>query len=1094
MDEAALSAREAEVAQFYVDGLSYKEIARALEISPGTVRTHLNSIYRKLAVSSRTELARRLQSAAAAQAEKAAPAFAPEKTRSPERRQITFLFGDIVGSTELASRLDAEDMRDLLTRFRTVVREELKRFGGHAAGFPGDGAIAVFGWPEATEDAPRRAARAALAITAAAKRVAVATGETIAVRAGVATGLVIVEGGEGRADDFTGTAANLAARLQTLAPSGGVVVSVLTRELIGGRFETEPLGEAELHGFADPVPIFHLLRERPDLTRFETRRHGRRASPLLGREAELKILRELWRDVAVGRGAGALLVGEAGIGKSRLAESLADEAAEDGATLLRMQTGEGRSSSPLWPVRMAISTAANLDPDAPTAERLAVLESWLDSVTGARPLQRTLVAHLMGLAGDDELPEMSASRRRDYLLDSLVAIFRDLSRQAPMVALLEDMHWTDPTTLDFAARLLREAPTVPLLLMMTSRPTGEPAFEEATPLRMPLAPLGREDAERLVRERAEGERLDDDTITAIIARTDGIPLYLEEVTAAVLDGAAGRDTVPATLRESLAARLDRLGPAREIAQVAAAIGREVDIDLLSAVAAGAVEADLARLVEAGLAFRARRRITFSHALVQDAAYQSMLRCQRQALHGRIAEAMLGRFRNRFAGEPESLAQHLERAGRMAAAIDYYLRAADAAGARAANREAEGYARRAHELAEMMEGGAERDRREVAALQALGRIFSTRYGYGREEVAEPMRRALSLCQTSGMRRTEFPLVVALAVQAGVAGNTMRSLELAERAKTLADASGNSAHLVMAGYAMGVARCWRGERLEAAAVFGTGAEAYDADMHSVLLSLGPHDSGIVCLSRGAANRFLVAPAREELVKMDAAISLARTLGHSHSLNYALHWSTMQAIDALEWNRAESSFAEAIDLAEAHDFATWRSMGSVCEARLAAERLSPAEALDAARRSLAALPEGGNLCCMSFVMGLAGEALRRLGRRSEARVQLEAAVAEAERRATRWGLPETLRALARCLLEVDSGDTSGAEAALLRSVALSRRQGSLLQEVRAATDLAELLLEQGDRKAARKTIEAPINAISATAPAYDRERGESVLLAAS
>lgn len=1100
MDVALLSARESEVAGFYIDGLSYKEIARALDISPGTVRTHLNSIYRKLEVSSRTELMRRLQPTATSVPESAesTQAEVAQETgaRVPERRQVTFLFADIVGSTELATHLDAEDMRDLLNRFRASVQEVLTSFDGHAAGFPGDGAIAIFGWPDGAETAPYRAASAALAITKAVRRISTGPGQSMDVRVGVATGVVIVEGGEGRADDFTGAAANLAARLQTVAEPGGVIVSDLTHKLIGTRFETEPLGEAELRGIREPVPIFRLLRERRDLTRFETRPHGAQLSPLVGRRQELEILHEAWRDATTGRGGAALLLGEAGIGKSRLAESLARQAQEASATLLRLQTAEGRSSSPFWPVREAIIAAAALDRDAPIPERLSALGTWLDRLTHVGKLQRDLIGYLLDLVTEDTLPEMSASRRRNSVLDALIRMLLDLSDQKPLLVLVEDLHWIDPSTLEFVKGLLKEAGTARLLVVMTSRPEGVPEFEDVAPVRIPLSPLNRADAEQIVRQRAGSQSLEGETVAQIIARTDGIPLYLEEVTAAVVDGVTSQDAVPATLRESLTARLDGLGAARNTAQIASAIGREVDIDFLEAISvqsnSGSVEVNIARLVEVGLASVARRRITFSHALVQDAAYQSMLRSQRQELHARIAEAMLGRFRTRFASEPETLAQHLEGAGRTAAAIDYFLRAADAASIRAAIGEAERYARRAFDLAGILDGGADRDRREIAALLCLGRILQMRFGYGREETEEPLQRALDLCQTSGMQRTEFPLVVALTGQAAVSGKGPRSIDLAARAETLAVASGDPIQRVMSLYAKGISRCWRGERREAAEAFTAGFEAYDPSMHKELVALGPHDAGVVCMFRGAANRYLVAPNRAELDRMDATISLARDLGHVHSLIYALHWQAMQACDAEDWDRVEPVFCEATDLAKEHDFTGWLGLVALSKARFAAARLSPAEALDAAEYTLRKLPEGGYFACLSAAQALVGEALRRLGRRADARTMLETAVEEGERRGCRWSQPDTLRALARCLLDTGSGDTSGAEAALRRATALARRQGALLLEIRAGTDLAELMIELGDRPAAAEIIEAPLNALSKTAPTVDRERAQAVLLA--
>ena len=1015
--------------------------------------------------------------------------------RAPERRQLTFVFADVVGSTELADRLDPEDVHLLLSRFRDIVRAVVDRFGGHAAGFPGDGAVAVFGWHAAFEESAERAARAAVAINAEVADLRDVEGVALAVRVGVATGLVVVEGGEGRTEDFVGAAPNLAARLQSVGRPGEAVVSELTRALIGRRFETEALDPVALRGFREPVAAFRLVRERTSLTRFEARDADGDRSPLLGRAAELEALEALWARAERGEGGGVRLAGQAGIGKSRLAEALAERARARGARLVRLQAAEGREASPLWPLRRAIAAEAGLDPDADRADRRLALDAWLSTTPGLGRLGPGLVADLLDLATPGELPEIGAARRRELLLDALAAVLLAEAARRPLLLLFEDLHWIDPSSLDLLRRLLAEAPRAPLLVVATTRPEGAPELQEIPAAeRLVLEALPAEVAERLVRARASGARLDDETVAAIVARAEGVPLYVEETTAAVLNGAASAEAVPATLRESLAARLDRLGPARETAQVAAAVGRDVDLDLLVALSDPArVAADAACLVDAGLARAREGGFVFSHALVQDAAYQSLLRGRRRELHGRIAEAMLGRFRRRFADEPETLAHHLERAGRTAAAVDYYLRAADVAGLRAANREAEGYATRALALAETLDGGAERDRREIAALLALGRISTALRGYGRAETERPLRRALDLARAADMPRTEFPLVVGLAAQAAVSGDGVKSLTLAARSEELAAASDDPTHRVMAAYATGLARCWRGERDLAAELFEVGAAAYDPAMHARLLTMGPQDPGLVCIARGASNRFHVDLDPAQCGRIDEAVELARRLGHAHTLNYMLHWKAMQAVDAGDWPRAEAAIDETVAFAEEQGFATWRSLGLLSAARLAAETATPAEALSAAKTALALLPEAGNVCAVSHVRGLVGEALRRLRRTAEAMEALNEAVAEAEAGAMRWGLVHTLRVLARCRIDVDGGTTAGAEAALARAVSLARRQRSRLLELRATCDLAELLIAQGDRPAAEAALGPVLGTVPTSPTLADRRRAEAILAAA-
>ena len=1095
--ENTLSARESQIASLYIDGLSYKEVARELEISPGTVRTHLNAIYRKLEISSRTELARCLRpptSEAVLKPDIQAPI---KETRGPERRQLTFLFADIVGSTEIASRLDAEDMHELLTRFRNVIRQELARYGGHIAGFPGDGAMAVFGWPEAAEEATQCAASAALAIASAVGNVRHSDGQPLSVRVGVATGMAVVGSAEGRTADFVGSAINLASRLQGAAPLNGVLISELTHALTGNAFKADPLPPLSIRGIRDPVNAYHLVAHRDGLTRFEAKGTSAQLSSLVGRDVELSELQVLWKSAADGQGCGAILIGQAGIGKSRLAESLALSSLQSGARLFRLQCSKGSGASPFWPIRRAIKSAAGLNEDASKAEQYKSLEQWLSQHSTLDGLAGLLVADMMDLAPDRALPEMNSSRRRQLLLKALVSFFLSMSQKSPLFILLEDAHWIDPSTLEFVELLLSDIHSTSLMLLITTRPEGEDLLRRFAKVgHFQLTPLNVVDAERLVRERAQNASLSDETIAAIVARTDGLPLFLEEVTAAMVEGASAPDTVPATLRESLTARLDRLGSARETAQVAGAIGRDVDFDLLALTVQESrpneVADDVQKLIDAGLATPRAGGFVFSHALVRDAAYQTMLRVRRQELHAKIAELMLGRFRRRFAQEPETLALHLERGGRTAAAIDYYLRAAEAASTRAANNEAEGYAVRALELAARMEGGAKRDRKEVAALLALGRIRMILFGYGRQEAAEPLRRALDLCQIAGLRRTEFPLVVSLTAQASVSGNVTTALDFAQRAMTLANDSKDQTEFVMASYASGLARCWRGERHEAAKAFDAGLNAYDESMHDQLVSLGPQDSGVVCMVRGAFNRFHCSANASECAHIDRAVELAEKLGHSNTLNYALHWKASQALDAQDWVRAEHAISETLDLAEDQDFTTWRSMGRLSAARLAAAQQNPDEALKEAKQALDLLPKSGNIVGLGYVKGLVGDCLRRLGRKADALALLREAVQEAETTAVRWGLVETLRALARCRLDVDGGDTTGAETELTRAIALARRQGSRLFQLRAATDLAELFLEQGDLIAAREAIEDPAASMHPSAPKNDVRKVQEILSA--
>jgi len=1094
---SVLSARESEVARLYAEGQSHKLIARTLAIAPGTVRSHLNTIYRKLEVTNRIELLRRLEvpAAAAAMTETAAAADTPPRA-GPERRQLTVLFADLVGSTTLAAGLDAEDMHELLLAYRAAAAAEIERFGGHVAGLPGDGVVACFGWPRALEDAAERAVRAGLALTAAVARIATPGGGSLAVRVGIATGIVVVDSASGSAESLTGGTPNLAARLQTLAGPAGVVVAAATRELVGDLFRMEILGEQLLHGLPEPVAAFRVLGERADVSRFEAL-HSLRPTAMVGRDHELALLGERWQRAVEGEGQAVLLLGEPGIGKSRLASALIETVGE-AAAVLRFQTSPQQGDSPLWPIRRWLRAAAGLDEAADDAARRARFEAFLGQAggllgqAGGKPDQALpLVADLLDLpplgTPMAALPAMSAERRRERLLEVLTDHILGRARQQPVLILFEDLHWIDPTSLALIERVLGQIEAARVLLLMTSRPDGEPGLSPLPHLaRISLSRLPRTAAAAIVAGRAGAATLAPGTVAAILARGDGVPLYIEEMTAAMVEGGGG--LVPTTLQDSLMARLDRLGAAKETAQIAAVIGREFDHELLAAVAGGGagLEASVARLIEAGLVFRRGARLSFKHILVQEAAYQSLLRGRRAALHGRIAEALLGRFPARVAAEPETLAQHLEHAGRTRAAIDYYARAADLANHRGANPEARQYLERALGLIASLPAGPERDRREVAALTALGRIMVALVGHA--GTAEVYGRALERCRAAGLGLAEFPIVLGLAVQAAVAGDEHRALDLARRLRSLADDSDDPAYDVEAHYALGITHAWRGELVPALRHLEAGERHYAIDQHPRHLAIFGQDPGVVCRCRAGAVLLAMGRPATAAGKLEAAAELAFELGHSFSINYVLNWQAHQAVALGDPVAAERAVARTLAHAEEQGFSIWLTMGGVARAHCLLEHGAPEAALEAAETALERLRATHVGCMTGAVLSFRGEALRRLGRHAAGMAAHEAAMAANRTMATGWHAVDGLRLAARCRRE--AGNAGEAEALLRRAVALGQEQAAHLLVLRAANELAPLLRDEGRGEEAAALLRPALAAIAEPAPIPDMTTAETLL----
>ncbi|MCB1992605.1 MAG: hypothetical protein KDG49_14215, partial [Geminicoccaceae bacterium] len=546
----------------------------------------------------------------------------------------------------------------------------------------------------------------------------------------------------------------------------------------------------------------------------------------------------------------------------------------------------------------------------------------------------------------------------------------------------------------------------------------------------------------------------------ILARTDGVPLYIEEMTRATLERGGDVASVPASLQDSLMARLERLDAVKEVAQIAACIGREFDHDLLEAAAgearAGLDEA-LYRLVGAELVFRRGDRFLFKHALVQDVAYQSLLRGPRALLHERIAEALLGRFPERAQAEPQTVAHHLEQAGRTEAAIDYYMRAADLANDKAANREARRYLERSLRLIETLPAGASRDRREVESLTMLGKVQAAIEGHASLSTKEVYSRALERCRAAGLRLAEFPIVLGLTIQAAVSGSADEALALARRLAELASGLDDSTLAVEADYALGITHSWRGELPLARHHLEAARRRYTIDQHPRHLALYGQDPGVVCGCRGALTLWYMGYADQARHLLDESLALAHRLGHSFSINYALNWNAMLALEAGEPEAAERAVALTLDHAGEQGFGTWLAFGAVCRARLVLDHGTPASAIEAIEKALAKVTESGSGVFKAYTLSLLGDALRRQGQHDAARDRLAEAVRLLEAGGARWMEAEVLRRRALC--ERDRGDTAAALATLEAALEVARRQEAQMLELRAAMDLTRLRAKLGE-----------------------------------
>ena len=691
-------------------------------------------------------------------------------TSDAERRQLTVMFCDLVGSTALSARLDPEDLREVIGAYHRCCADLITEAGGFVAKYMGDGVLAYFGYPLAHEHDAERAVQAGLALVEAVPKLTTAAGVPLQVRVGIATGLVVVGDliGAGAAQEqaVVGETPNLAARLQALAEPDAVVIADGTRRLLGNLFELKDLGARDLKGIAGPARAWAALRASSVGSRFDAL-HTTGLTALVGREEEFELLLRRWSRAKTGEGQVVLLSGEAGIGKSRLTAALLERLAGEPHTRLRYFCSPQRTDSAFHPIIGQMERAAGLAYDDKPQAKLDKLDAVL-AQTSTSPEDAALFAEMLSLPNDGRYPalELAPEQRRQRTLEALMSQLAGLARRQPVLMIFEDVHWIDPTSLEVLGRTVDRIKTLPALLIVTFRPEfNAPWVGQSHVTSLTLNRLGEREAAAIIARLVGNKALPADVMAEIVERTDGIPLFVEEMTKAVLEaeseGAARRTVaavpspalaVPASLHASLMARLDRLGPAKEVAQIGSAIGREFSHALLASVARKP-EAELGsaldRLVQAGLLFRQgvppQASYLFKHALVQDAAYGTLLREPRRALHARIAETLESQFAEIAESQPEILAHHCTEAGLIEKAAGLWGKAGQRSLARSALVEAAAQLTRALEQIATLPGTAALRREQIKLQVALITPLMHVKGYAAAETKAAAEQARLLIE-------------------------------------------------------------------------------------------------------------------------------------------------------------------------------------------------------------------------------------------------------------------------------------------------------------------------------------------------------------
>jgi class 3 adenylate cyclase len=697
-------------------------------------------------------------------------------TPEAERRQLTVMFCDLVDSTKLSAQLDPEEYRDMVRAYQRACSEVITRFDGHIAQLLGDGLLVYFGYPQAHEDDPQRAVRTGLGILNVmgdlTTRLQQTRGIQLAIRIGVHTGLVVVGemGGEGYREQLAlGEVPNLAARLQGLASSNTLVISAATYRLVQGYFECHALGEHTLRGVAEPIAVYRVLSESGARGRLDVA-VTRGLTPLVGRESEVTLLLERWEQVKDGQGHVVLLTGDAGIGKSRLVQVLKDQVAAEPHTRWECRSSEYSQNTTLFPLTDLFQRLLRFQAEDTPDEKFGKLEQMLNQYR--LPLEESvqLFAPLFSLPVPEQAYpplNLSPQRMRQRTLEALVAILLELADHQPVLFILEDLHWTDPTTLELIGLLLDQTPTASLLVLLTCRPYFQPAWHHRSYLtEITVHRLSPAQVEQIVNRMTDGKTLPQGVLAQIIEKTDGVPLFVEEMTKAILEsgqlqalddhyaftGSLHTLSIPATLQDSLMARLDRLVTAKGIAQLAAVIGRQFPYAWLQAVSQldeASLQRELGRLVEAEIVYQRglppQAYYFFKHALIQDAAYESLLKSTRQQYHQRIAQVLETQFPETTETQPELVAHHCMEAGLTAQAVSYWNKAAQRAIQRSAHMEAIAHLRQGLALLQTLPETPQRLQCEVDMHITLGASLIATQGFAAPEVEKTYTYARQLCQ-------------------------------------------------------------------------------------------------------------------------------------------------------------------------------------------------------------------------------------------------------------------------------------------------------------------------------------------------------------
>ncbi|HEV8713417.1 MAG TPA: adenylate/guanylate cyclase domain-containing protein [Candidatus Binatia bacterium] len=1069
-----------------------------------------------------------------------APSTQPPDTRSQtldprpneaERRQLTVMFCDLVGSTPLAEKLDPEELREVILAYQQVCAEAIQRFEGYLARYVGDGLLVYFGYPQAHEDDAQRAIRAGMGIVAALPDLNSRLQQTakvlrdfpLQVRIGIHTGLVVVGdmGGGGYRDPLAivGETPNIAARVQGIAEPNTVVISEATARLVQGLFECQDRGPQALKGVSTPVPVYHVLRESEAQSRFEVA-VSTGLTPLVGREEELGLLRRRWEQAKAGAGQVVLLSGEPGIGKSRLVQTLKEYVLTEGATRIEFRCSAYHQNSAFYPIiehlQRLLQFASHDTPQAKLAKLAQLLAHYRFPQADTLPLLATLLSlpHPEGCAPITSSPQ----KQKQKTQEALVAWMVEEAEQAAVFCAWEDLHWVDPSTLEVLTLLLEQIPTTRVFTVLTFRPDFTPPWGARSYLtQLTLSRLDRPQVETMVKKVTGGKALPTEVVQQIVAKTDGVPLFVEELGKMVVESglvaAVGNHyelraplpplTIPSTLHDSLMARLDRLAPVREIAQVGAVLGREFSYELLHTVSPldeGKLQQGLRQLVEAELVYQRglppQATYLFRHALIQDAAYQSLLKSTRQQYHRQIAQVLEERFGEIKDTQPELLAHHYTEACLVGQAILYWHQAGQRAIRRSAYVEAISHLLMGLELLKTLPNIPERTQQELMLQITLGTPLMATKGIAAPEVEHTYARALELCRQMGETPQLFRVLYGLRMVYMVRGEHKVAHELARQLFTLAQSVRDPALLLQAHYALGNVLFFFGEFSLAREHLEQGIMLYDPQQHNPHTAGTPTDTGVGC--RGFAGWVLwyLGYPDQALKRSLEGLTLAHELSHPFILAVALHYIAQLHQVRRDVQLTRERAEEAVTLSTKQGFTQYSATDAMLWGWALANQGREEEGIAQMRQGLVTFRATGAEFAQPFFLGQLAEVCGKTGKTEEGLTLLAEALAAVDKTGERFYEAELYRLKGELTLQsrqvgsksqaslgqvkpgqdkskisipqsAFSNPQSEAEACFLKALEVARHQQAKSLELRAVMSLSRLWQGQGKKKEAHELL---------------------------